>query len=159
MTKTLLEKWVIERNNSKLKEGKNNNLPPDPITTIPSIGPMEEIAKSLRNYFFGTGILSYFKQETIVPYNELRQSFIDLKITGNYKEFDKIFPGLDNLKIKYDNAWQSCQLEVKRLVKKTKKIEENIYVMTKGPSHFSENEKIENPNKEKRISLKELLED
>jgi len=160
MTNTLLEKLVNERHERREKEEeKNPNKLIDPISSVPTTGPMEELARELRDYFFGIGIVSYFIPEITVSYKDLKQTFIDLRVTKNYQEADNILQELNNFKEAdnilqelngfkegYNNAWQRCQLEIKN-------IEENMYIMIKKSAPFPKPEEIKGKN-----SLKETLE-
>ncbi len=159
MAKNLLEKLAKEKQEHKQNKTKDPTLLLDLITTIPSTEPTEELAIELRDYFFGTKIDSYlFEKEIIVSYHELGQAFIDLNVIKNYSEFNKILSGLNNLKIKYDTWWQACQLEIKRIPQKTKKVEENLYLIKKNKVPFSKEKQMINPTKGNNISLKDIIE-
>lgn len=158
MTSTLLEKLVKDRSKRRLKKEKPSNLLLTP-TTIPSLDQMEELAIELRDYFFGKSPYSYILSEAIINYHELGQALIELDIVKNYDEFNKILCGLNNLTIKYDTAWQSCQLEINKIQKNTKKLEEIEYILRKRKFPFPKERQIEDPNKTETFSIKKILEE
>lgn len=156
MTNTLLEKLVKERSKKRLKKA---NLISDPITTIPSLDQMEELAIELRDYFFGKSPYSYILSEAIINYHELGQALIELDIVKDYDEFNKILCGLNNLTIKYDTAWQSCQLEINKIQKNTQKPEEIEYILRKRKFPFPKEKQMENPNKKSNSSIQNIFEE
>ena len=152
MANTLLEKLVEERHKRRKKqEEKNPNRLKDPLDNAPTTTPIEDLARELRNYFFGTGIISYFIPEITVSYKNLKQAFIDLEVAKNYQEADDILQELNNFKEGYNTVWQPCQLEIKNIIKGIQRIEDNKYLISKSKAPFPKPKEIKGKNSPKEI--------